>query len=243
MYKNNAIFGAPRSGTSWLGQLFNASPNCIYRYQPLFSYEFKHYLSTESTESDIRQFHSDLITAKSKFVLTDHTFYKKEITHLAWKEVRYHHITQNLLKNSDIKIVYIQRDALSTINSWYNAPKEFDKDKWDIFNEWKYAPSKNRDLPEEFNGYKKWQEVRSIHTANKSRYPDRVYMVDYNDLKTDTISTLKEIYNFCGLKWDIQVSNFIKETITTHDSDAYSVYKNKSIDINLPDTIIKQLDE
>ena len=36
-----ALFGCPRSGTSWLGQIFNSAPDVAYRYQPLFSYEFK----------------------------------------------------------------------------------------------------------------------------------------------------------------------------------------------------------
>ena len=36
--KNVAIFGVPRSGTSWLGQIFNSSPMVAYRFQPLFSY-------------------------------------------------------------------------------------------------------------------------------------------------------------------------------------------------------------
>ena len=51
-----AIFGAPRSGTTWLGQLFNSSPNTLYRYQPLFSYEFKDYLSESNTKQNIKQF-------------------------------------------------------------------------------------------------------------------------------------------------------------------------------------------
>ena len=135
-----AIFGAPRSGTTWLGQMFNSSPNTLYRFQPLFSYEFKDYLDTESSESDIKDFHTKLMTAESDFVKTELSFLKtelnflkKEITHLVWKEVRYHHITENLLKNSDIKIIYIKRNPVDVINSWYNAPKEFDK-TWNEIN-------------------------------------------------------------------------------------------------------------
>ena len=43
-----AIHGVPRSGTTWLGSIFDSSPNVIYRNQPLFSYAFKSYLSEHS---------------------------------------------------------------------------------------------------------------------------------------------------------------------------------------------------
>ena len=69
-----AIFGAPRSGTTWLGQIFNSSVNTLYRYQPLFSYEFKNRLDENSSKHDINKFHSDLINSKSNFVLTNLEF-------------------------------------------------------------------------------------------------------------------------------------------------------------------------
>lgn len=53
MIKPIAIFGVPRSGTSWLGQLFNSSERVAYRYQPLFSYAFKGRLNENSTLDEI----------------------------------------------------------------------------------------------------------------------------------------------------------------------------------------------
>ena len=35
------IHGAPRSGTTWLGQLFNSHPAVKYCYQPFFSHAFR----------------------------------------------------------------------------------------------------------------------------------------------------------------------------------------------------------
>ena len=51
-----AIHGAPRSGTTWLGQIFNASPRTQYRYQPLFSYRFKGQLQPTSSASEVARF-------------------------------------------------------------------------------------------------------------------------------------------------------------------------------------------
>ena len=34
------VHGVPRSGTSWLGQILNASKKVNFKFQPLFSYAF-----------------------------------------------------------------------------------------------------------------------------------------------------------------------------------------------------------
>lgn len=237
---NIAIFGAPRSGTTWLGQLFNSSPNTLYRYQPLFSYEFKDYLNESSTSQNIKQFYSKLVDASSDFVQTNIKFPKQDITHLVWKEVRYHHITPTLLQNSNIKIIYIERNPINVINSWFNAPKEFNP-KWDIQKEWLDAPSKNLNKPEEFNGFNKWLEVKNIHNNNFHNFPDRVIKVKYENLKDNPIKEVKKLYNFCNLEWNIQVEQFITESTTKHDQDAYSVFKKQTQKLNLPNNIIQSI--
>ena len=237
---NIAIFGAPRSGTTWLGQLFNSSPNTLHRFQPLFSYEFKNRLTTTSTKQDIQNFHLDLINAKSQFVQTNIQFPKKDTTHLIWKEVRYHHVTSNLLQNSNI--IYIERNPTNVINSWYNATNEFNP-QWDIQKEWLDAPSKNLNKPEEFNGFNKWLEVKNIHTKNFHNFPDRVIKIKYEDLKANPIRELKKLYKFCNLKWDIQVENFIIDSTTKHEKDSYSVFKIQNQTFTLPKNIVSSINQ
>lgn len=240
---NIAIFGAPRSGTSWLGQLFNSSPNTLYRFQPLFSYEFKNRLTTTSTEQDIQNFHLDLTNAKSQFVQTNIQFPKKNITHLVWKEVRYHHITPNLLQNSNIKIVFIERNPINVINSWYNATSGEFNPQWDIQKEWLDAPSKNLNKPEEFNGFNKWLEVKNIHNKNIQDYPNNIIKVKYEDLKLNPIEELKTLYEFCNLDWSPQTEDFILKSTTKHENDSYSVFKKQNVILNLPQNIINQINE
>lgn len=235
-----AIFGAPRSGTTWLGQIFNSSSNTVYRYQPLFSYEFKDYISEQSESNHIEHFHSKLMNASSEFVLTNISFPKSEITHLVWKEVRYHHIANNLLNNSDVKIVYIKRNPIEVLNSWYQAPKEFDN-SWDIQSEWRYAPSKNLNKVEEFNGFEKWLDVNEIHHKNKEEFKDRVLIVDYAELKSDTVNCVKDIFKFCDIPYTNQTNDFIIDSTTKHSTDSYSVYKNRKLDIKLPTNIINEI--
>ena len=40
------ITGVARSGTSWIGQIIDSSPEVVYRFQPLFSYAFKGFLDS-----------------------------------------------------------------------------------------------------------------------------------------------------------------------------------------------------
>jgi hypothetical protein len=239
---NIAIFGAPRSGTTWLGQLFNSSPNTLYRFQPLFSYEFKSKLTIASSKQDIQNFYLDLINAQSQFTLTNLLFPKTIPTHLVWKEVRYHHITPNLLQNSNTKIIYIERNPINVINSWYNASSEFNP-KWDIQKEWLDAPLKNLNKPEEFNGFNKWLEVQTIHTINSHNHPDKVIKVKYEDLKLNPVKELKKLYKFCNLKWDIQVEDFIIDSTTKHEEDPYSVFKNQKQNLTLPKNIISLINQ
>ena len=55
------------------------------------------------------------------------------------KMVRYHHLVEKLLKEIDqIKIIGIVRNPCAVINSWFKAPREFNKE-WDPLEEWRYA--------------------------------------------------------------------------------------------------------
>src|SRR5437016_5521169 len=118
--RNVAVFGCPRTGTSWLGQLLNASEHVAYRFQPLFSYEFKDWFGRHGTdERSIAAFHAALADATSDFVLQDLKPPKRAPTHLVWKEVRYHQLMPALLEHAGLdRLVYLFRAPVDVINSW-----------------------------------------------------------------------------------------------------------------------------
>ena len=102
-----AIHGAPRSGTTWLGEIINSSPKVVYKFQPLFSYRFKSYLSACSSAEHIGEFFQllsatndlfcDQTQARSAGELP--TFEKTTSPEIvAYKEVRYHNILHNLAR-------------------------------------------------------------------------------------------------------------------------------------------------
>ncbi|WP_081210038.1 sulfotransferase [Salegentibacter sediminis] len=237
-----AIHSVPRSGSTWLGSIFDSHPRVAYRFQPLFSYMHKNQLNEKSSLDDINRFFKDILQSTDDFVLQKDAirnskvpnFTKKTITHIVYKEVRYHNILENLLKQDDTsKIIGLLRNPFSVINSWLRAPKEFKKElDWNIEEEWRFAPKKNLNKPEEFNGYEKWKEVTFLFLNLKKNYPERFYLVNYDSLLTDKNTVVKDLFNFCGLEMTTQTLDFLNKSSKLNNEDAYSVFKKKSKDDN-----------
>lgn len=249
---NVALFGVPRSGTTWLGQIFNSSPSVAFRYQPLFSYEFKDRLSDRSTKHDIDEFNNDLLDAKSNFVLQKETlsgqpnigFHKEEITTLVWKEVRYLKLIDNIVRKSDTKVILLTRHPGAVLNSWLSIPKEFDA-SWNPLNEWRLALKKNDGKDENFFGYEKWKEAVALFIKLEREFPKQVMIVKYEDLNNDSIAVTERLFDFVGLNIEQQTKDFIAASKSSSDNDPYGVFRQKQ-DINqwkdkLDERIINEL--
>lgn len=234
-----AIHGLPRSGSTWVGEIFNSSPNVCYRYQPLFSYALKSYLNEGSDCEEIDAFYRELCDNEDEFLLQVGaresgrlpTFEKGIVTHLGYKEVRYHHILPNFIRNSsDVKFIFIQRNPFSVINSWLNAPREFRSDLgWERLEEWRYAHKKNLNRPEEFNGYEKWKEASLLFHCLAEQYSDRVKILRYDALLRSPVVEVKQAFDFLRLGYSEQTDQFL-HGYERSDSDAYSVVRSKQTD-------------
>ena len=239
-----AIFGCPRSGTSWLGQLFNAHPAVAYRYQPLFSYEFKDWFGRHGVSDDsVRAFGQALLGATSDFVLQDLRPPKlPAATHLVWKEVRYHQLMPALAAQPALhRLVYIHRPALDVINSWYQAPKEF-RDGQDIHAEYLHAPSKNID-PCEFNGFARWKQSMALALDLQGKWPDKVLLLSYDRLRREPQAQLQRLFDAVGLTMQAQVLDFLTASTSQHEDDAYSVFRTHTARLALPDDIVRHLSD
>jgi len=239
--KKIAIHSVPRSGSSWIGQIFNSSPDVNFKFQPLFSYAFKDYLNTSSSLKEINTFFELIAKSDDAFLLQQDKIDKgiypvfkknKQQSHIVYKEVRYHHILENMLKvDSNVIVIGIVRSPYAVINSFLNAPREFRKDLgWDELSEWQYANKKNLNHQEEFNGYEKWKEVTLLFQNLKEQYPDRFYLVKYDELLTDTLQEVENIFNFCSIEVKGQTISFLKNSSEENQEDTYSVYKKKTTD-------------
>lgn len=230
-----AIFGVPRSGTSWLGQIFNSAPGVVYRFQPIFAYSFDGKISAGSSSNEIAKFHDLLLKTDDDFVCQTQnisgnktpSFEKKESTHLVWKEVRYLDILPNLLEQSETKVIGIVRHPCGTINSWQNAPKEFN-DSWNILDEWRFAEKKNNDR-HDFYGYEKWITATQLFLDLQEQYPNQFELVSYERLVLNPQKVVHKLFEFVGLPIETQTEQFLNESINSNSDDPYDVYrKNKT---------------
>ncbi len=253
-----AIYGAPRSGTTWLGELINASEHVCYKYQPLFSYCLKGALTENSSKEEIDTFYQKLLLEETDNFLNQlesrkagilPSFTKKDITHVGYKEVRYHNLLPSLLMaNKNIKYIFIIRNPIDVLNSWLNAPREFRADLgWKPKEEWRYARLKNQDLKHEFNGYEKWKAVALMYLALAAKYPEQVQLISYKELLQSTSKQVKLLYDFLDLKYSQQTKDFISNRPINKKQQiksAYSVYKidtKKTIDFSLDTEAIEYI--
>lgn len=237
-----AIFGCPRSGTTWLGQLFNHHEAVAYRYQPLFAYEFKDWFGRHGVSAaSVRAFHQALIAAQSAFVLQDLHPPKRPLpSHLVWKEVRYHQLMGPLLDTGALdRLLYLVRDPVDVLNSWYQAPKEFRAGQ-DIHAEWRDAPSKNTD-PGEWNGFTRWKQSLRLALELQARHPGRMRLLRYERLRAEPGRHMADLLAWCGLAPSAQVDAFIAASTSRQDDDAYSVFRARTAPLRLPAVIVEEI--
>jgi hypothetical protein len=228
------IHGAPRSGTSWFGQLFNSHPAVAYRYQPFFSHAFRNRINDASRAEAIRRVFGELLTTSDAFVnqtgssrlardLPD--FEKTPPTHLVYKEVRFHHLVEHLINSvSEMKCIGIVRDPRAVLASWFQAPKEF-REEWTPEEEWRHASRKNCGSAENWYGFERWKELSCLFLDLSHRYPDRFRLVRYEELVEAPERTVTAVFEFCGLACTKQTARFIEESTTRDDGDPYGVFR------------------
>ena len=229
-----AIHGAPRSGTSWLGQLFNSCPTVAYRYQPFFSHAFRGRIGEASDAGAIGAFFSDLVDTTDDFVLQQGAgslaaappaFDKVRPTHLVYKEVRFHQLLPILLERMPaLRAIGIVRDPRSVIASWTNAPREFDP-AWSIEAEWRSALKKNAGLDENWYGYDRWKQLAQLFQRLHGQHPARLHLVRYEDLVASTEQVVEELFHFVGLEMGRQTRAFLDESRSRDDGDPYGVFR------------------
>ena len=236
-----AIHSVPRSGSSWLGQILNSSPSICFRFQPLFSYAFKDYLNEKSTQEDILTFFEKISKSNDDFLLqTDKvqsgeypSFAKEDkLSHIVYKEVRYHNILENLLrKDEELKVIGLIRSPFAVINSFLESPREFRKDLgWIEEDEWRYAMKKNCNKEEEFFGYEKWKEVYILFKKLEQKYKNRFCIIYFDALISDTLKEVERIFNFCNLEINRQTIEFLNDSKSSEKKSVYSVFCSKIID-------------
>ena len=235
---NSAVYiaGVARSGTSWIGQIFNSCPSVRFRFQPLFAYEFKDRVNEDSSQEEYRALLKDIYENDSNFLLQRDKveaeiypcFLNSDENTLVFKENRYQSfIAPMMRKLPELSLLGVIRHPCAVINSWRNNAKEFPP-KCDIRKEWRFGNCKNQGN-EDYFGYYKWKEVAHLYLDLKDKYPERTYILRYEDLVINPNAETHKIFNFLNIPLMKQTEKFLHESTTTLKDNYYSVYKTQEV--------------
>ena len=230
-----ALHGTPRSGTTWLGQIIDSSPEVRYKYQPLFSDSFKDRIWVRSSKEDILSTFEEIYNREDEFLDREKQkqqgihkrFVKKHLKpeYLAIKHVRYHYLIPHLLKTlNNIIVVGIVRNPCGVLNSWRKAPREF-LPEYDFRKNWRFAEDQTDFKPEEYYGFHKWKELTKLFLEMKKRFPNRFYLIRYENLAKNPFEETDKLFQFCNLSFTLQTKKFLNETTSEYQEDTYSVFK------------------
>lgn len=231
-----AIYGMPRSGTSFLGQVFDSSPHVSFRMEPFFSYQFKNLISKDMSESYFNLLLNDILKENKNDFMNQEDKRKSGVypkfskiginSQLVIKSTRHHHLLEKMIQCSpESKFIFIVRDPRATISSWINHPREFPQNL-DPLDYWDNGSCRNK-CEEEFWGFNDWLRITKLHLALKEQY-DNVYLVKYEELVEGKLNVTKDIFKFCNLDFTEQTFNFLKES-EEHNQDPYSVFRDRSV--------------
>lgn len=249
--KNIALLGVARSGTSWLGNIFDSSPKVTYRFQPLFSYEFRGRLSHESSREEYFEFLENLRDADTEFLTQMdkkqaglYPVFEKssEPDTLVFKENRFLYYFGKMARTlpDELKIVSIIRNPCAVINSWVQNPKEFPPGSI-IDDEWRFGACKNEGKEENFFGFYKWREAANICLDMADQMPDIAKIIKYEDLVEDPLKFTSELFDFVGLQVTDQTRSFLSDSGEKHLESPYAVYKDRSVKDKWRDTLDKKI--
>ncbi|MBP7648610.1 MAG: sulfotransferase [Phenylobacterium sp.] len=229
------LHGAPRSGTTWIGQIFNSAPEVAFRFQPFFAHAFRPRVDAATSAADLDQILKDIAATDDDFILQrggkvadkDLAFAKSAPSHLVYKEARYHHLLPTLMEIPRFQGVGIIRDPLEALSSWRAAPREFDP-AWDFGAEWREAGLKNSGRIEEFFGYAGWKRAALIFQDMAARHPDRFRILRYGDLTADPVGVVSALFGFLGVGMSEQTATFLGRSTSRDDGDTYGVFRDLS---------------
>ncbi len=229
------IVGMPRSGTTWLAQMFGAHPDVLLKYDPLFSYAFSGAVDASSSPDDWHHLFDDVRTTSDPYM--DQQRPKEEglvptFEHgnadphlLVMKSNRRHHLLASAIERGvAMRLLLLVRDPIETIGSWLANPTEFPAGA-DPATEWRSGACR-KTSDHEYWGFDDWKRVTELHLDLADRFPEAVRLVSYADLDADPATALAGCFDWAGLAPDPQVEAFLDESRTAHNDHPRSVYRN-----------------
>lgn len=242
------VFGAPRSGTSWVNEVLNSHADIRMYYQPLHSYTFTENPSLIRTKQGCDELFQRLLESDDRFINMEigsgkHTLPVKKTTNakvVGFKETHFlDEVLSAVRSNKDMKLIYVIRHPIASIDSWYRHPKEFDA-RDDIRLAWKNG-GRRSGKPGALFGFDNWMRIALEIEKLNSEFTERVTVVNYDDLKVDPISHFSSLVSSLDLQWSRDVQDFINELDGTGQKNPDQIGKPIHSQIKLPKTVVEEI--
>lgn len=227
------LLGMPRSGTTWLSQIFKSSEQVKCLLSPNYAYAYKNALYDDNSAENWERVLSACLENPDDF--TSQNMLRKKgdipdigkkntITTLAIKDTRFHDLYINTLQTlPNSKIIYITRDPRGALNSWWQS-KEFPDDE-NIQDVFRNGTKRKTEGPGEYWGFEDWQNLTSQYLDLAEKHPDRIYIVQYESLVENCEQETEKLYSFAKIEMTKNVYQFIKQSQSLTVPGDYSVYK------------------
>jgi len=233
------VTGMPRSGTSWIGQIVDSSPDVRYRMAPLFSYELKHAVgpgaSRDQWESMLRRAYAsqdEYMDQRHRRAAGDYpTFSDKRAAPpvLVCKFDRFQDLMEEMLERfPELQMVGVVRHPCGAIHSWLTAgPKEFPADA-DPLAQWRSGACKKAAFGDRF-GFDDWKHVARLFVRLAAERPAQFRLVRYEAFVDDAAARTRELFAWLGLAVGPQTEAFVARSQATVVDRVYSVFKPAAV--------------
>ncbi|MCZ6772664.1 MAG: sulfotransferase [Proteobacteria bacterium] len=231
------LLGMPRSGTTWMSQIFEHSPEVLMRLSPNYSYPLKNMLGGNSSRAD---WEAQLIAALE----TDDPFmtqnWRREKGELDWiekddrvrllmiKDTRFHEL---YLRGTELlpeaKCLFVVRHPCGHLNSWRKS-KEFPTES-DFCAHWREGACRKSEGPGEYWGFEDWKRLARLFLAVEARVPERVKVFRYEDLVARPAETTEMLFAFVGIDVSPKVTDFLVRSQARHDPNVFSVFRSPTV--------------
>lgn len=233
------LLGMPRSGTTWLSQIFESSPDFIVRLSPNYSWPLKNHLNLSSSREEWTSNFTSALNTNNEFMT--HNFRRvtgelrtfpprpiQTVKRLAIKDTRFHDLYQRCMELfHEAQTIYLVRHPGGMLNSWWRS-KEFPA-KATFADEWRGGACRKIEGPGEYWGFDDWRNLTMTYLALEEQAPERFRVCRYEELVRDRERVSAELFEFAGCRLHPETCAFLQESMSRHDDRAYAVFKNPSV--------------
>jgi hypothetical protein len=231
------LLGMPRSGTTWLSQVFESHPQVVVRLSPNFSHSLKDRLHIQSSRSDWEAVLFEASESVDPFLTQDWRRQRGDLpvhpakngaVRLVVKDTRYLSTYRSGMDRlPDARCLYVVRHPCAVLNSWMNSA-EFPEGA-NIEEQWRSGACRKGEEKGEFWGFEDWRLETLSFLEQQKANPERYRVFSYEQAVRNPQAVFEDLFSFVGLQLHPSTMEFVERSHQSHDGDSYSVFKDPAL--------------